>query len=120
MESVFLRYDRVRGQLFHVRGKQSTEIPLTSREYKLISYMIEQNRHAVNNPVFCTNEDLIEAVYAYPSMHRVKDQTVEPGLDDLRHLVHRLRRKLEVNPQKPQFLITHPGGYLLYIYPHAQ
>ena len=116
VESVSLRYDRVGGKLFRIRGKESKEILLTRLEYRLINHMMEQNRHAHDTPVFCTNEELLEAVYG----RGYREQTFEPGLDNLRHLVRGLRRKLEFDAQKPQFLITHPGqGYLLHTYPSS-
>lgn len=117
--SVSLKYDRARGTLFLLRGKQSEEISLTPHEFKIIDYMIERNGHARNAPVVCTNEELLMAAYGR-SFSSLEERLAHPK-DSLRHLIEGLRRKLEVNPQEPKFLVSHRRqGYILYTYPSSR
>ncbi len=111
-----LKWDRARGTLMRLQGKHSEDIKLTPREWKLIDYMLERNRHACNAPVLCTNDELLVAVYGEP-LEKIKGRLAQPK-DSLRHFVGGLRQKLEVNPGEPRFLVGHrEQGYILYTYP---
>ncbi|MBV9689270.1 MAG: winged helix-turn-helix domain-containing protein [Ktedonobacteraceae bacterium] len=110
-----LKWDRARAALWRLRGKQTEEIQLTTHEWKLIDYIFERNRCARNAPVLCTDEELLVTVYGEP-LEKIKERLAQPK-DSLRHLIEGLRRKLEVNPQEPRFLVGHRGqGYILYTY----
>lgn len=114
-----LKWDRARGALWRLRGKHAEEIPLTRHEWKLIDYMLERNRCARNAPVLCTNEELLEAAYGEP-FSSLAERLAQPE-GSLRQIITGLRRKLEVHPGEPKFLVGHRGqGYILYTYPPSR
>lgn len=76
----------------------SKELALTPTEYRLLVYMARNSRRAL------TRGQILEAVWGY-------DADVE---DDHTVTVHirRLREKIEVDPSRPELILTVPGiGY---------
>lgn len=75
------------------------EIRLTPLEYKILHYLM------VNRGRVLTNSAIVEHVWGFPGA----------GNEDLVKVhVHRLRQKLERDPQDPQYVRTVPGvGYML-------
>ncbi len=75
------------------------EIRLTPLEFKIIHYLM------VNRGRVLTNSAIVEHVWGFPG----------PGNEDLVKVhVHRLRQKLEHDPQNPEYVRTVPGvGYML-------
>ncbi len=85
-------------QTISVRG--SAAIRLTNLEYRLMQYLLVNAEHTVST------DRLTNHVWGYQ------------GLGDrqaLKQLVHRLRRKIEINPTEPQYIATVAGiGYVLH------
>ena len=79
------------------RGEE--EIRLTPLEYKILHYLM------VNRGRVLTNSAIVEHVWGFPGT----------GNEDLVKVhVHRLRQKLERDPQDPKYVRTVPGvGYML-------
>lgn len=79
------------------RGEE--EIRLTPLEFKILHYLM------LNRGRVLTNGAIVEQVWGFPGA----------GNEDLVKVhVHRLRQKLELDPQDPQFVRTVPGvGYML-------
>jgi DNA-binding response OmpR family regulator len=75
------------------------EIRLTPLEYKIIHYLM------VNRGRVLTNTAIVEHVWGFPG----------DGNEDLVKVhVHRVRQKLERDPQNPEYVKTVPGvGYML-------
>ena len=72
-------------------------IELTRREFELVKYMATQN-----DQVF-TRENLLENVWGYEYLGDVRTVDVT---------IRRLRTKLEINPNEPQYVLTKRGvGY---------
>jgi len=78
--------DLDRGQV-----ERSEEVSLTEREVRLIRYL------AARPPTPCSTEELLREVWGYHE--RVRSRAVAAVL-------HRLRRKLEVDPKHPSHLVT--------------
>jgi len=82
--------------LFEVR-RSGEIIELTRREFELVKYMATQN-----DQVF-SRENLLENVWGYEYLGDVRTVDVT---------IRRLRTKLEVNPNDPQYVLTKRGvGY---------
>jgi DNA-binding response OmpR family regulator len=79
------------------RGEE--EIRLTPLEFKILHYLM------VNRGRVLTNSAIVEHVWGFPGA----------GNEDLVKVhVHRLRQKLEHDPQNPEYVRTVPGvGYML-------
>ncbi len=75
------------------------EVRLTPLEYKIIHYLM------VNRGRVLTNTAIVEHVWGFPG----------DGNEDLVKVhVHRVRQKLERDPQNPEYVKTVPGvGYML-------
>ena len=75
------------------------EIKLTPLEFKILHYLI------LNRGRVLTNSGIVEHVWGFSG----------PGNEDLVKVhVHRLRQKLEPDPQNPEYVKTVPGvGYVL-------
>ncbi|HEX8556971.1 MAG TPA: winged helix-turn-helix domain-containing protein [Pyrinomonadaceae bacterium] len=101
-----LRYDWIQAKLFLVSGATRREITdLRPQEHKLVRYMDNRNRMNGQAPVMCSYEELIEAVWGRDS---AQTET------EIIHLVWELRRKIEPDPKRPQFLQNVPRlGYRL-------
>jgi DNA-binding response OmpR family regulator len=79
--------------------RSEEEIRLTPLEFKIIHYLM------VNRGRVLTNSAIVEHVWGFPGA----------GNEDLVKVhVHRLRQKLEHDPQNPEYVRTVPGvGYML-------
>ena len=79
--------------------REEEEIRLTPLEYKILHYLM------VNRGRVLTNSAIVEHVWGFPGA----------GNEDLVKVhVHRLRQKLERDPQEPRYVRTVPGvGYML-------
>lgn len=81
------------------------EISLTQIEFRMLYYLM----HHANVPV--AKEHLIEAVWGYANAEEVNFIEVA---------IRRLRQKIELNPSKPEYLVTVRGsGYQLNLNPRA-
>jgi DNA-binding response OmpR family regulator len=97
-----LEINRVQGRVT-VRGQ---EIQLTSTEYRLLAELAKQAGSVVDQ------EDLLERVWGtgYEGQNRL-----------LRQTIHRLRQKIEPDPQHPQYVHTRRGlGYFVSLPDHDQ
>lgn len=80
-------------------------VELTTNEYRLLQYMVRNPNRAIRT------EDLLHLVWGYGS----KDD-----LSVVRTTIHRLRHKIEKNPDAPKYVKTIFGlGYRLCIQPQA-
>ncbi|MCP4540023.1 MAG: response regulator transcription factor [Chloroflexi bacterium] len=88
--------DRSRGQV----RRGSEIINLTPIEFRLLVYLARHPKQALNR------EQILDAVWGYAS-HVENVSTVNV-------YIRRLRAKIELNPSRPQFILTVPGiGYRL-------
>jgi hypothetical protein len=103
----YLDYEWAQAKLFVYEKKQKKEIAgLTPQEHKLIRFMQQKNYNNRNNPVMCSFEDIMEAVWDERKSTRTKN--------DVNHLIAGLRKKVEVNPDEPKYIINVRGlGYRL-------
>jgi two-component system KDP operon response regulator KdpE len=82
---------------WHVVKRDDEEIKLTGREYKLLSYL------AANHGRVLTHQSILTHVWGPADA----DHT-----EYLRVYMRQLRKKLEVDPEHPQYILTEPGiGY---------
>ena len=79
------------GRLFN------TDVVFTRREMEILQYLNEHNDRPVNR------EELLHKVWGY-----AKDLDIETRTVDIH--IAKLRRKIERQPKKPQFLVTVRGG----------
>jgi hypothetical protein len=100
---VFLRYDKQQRALYRVVKGEEQLIPLSAQERNLVDFMLRQPGS------LCQHEELIAVVWG----------NEQPGTrDELRHLIHRLRDKIELLATRRCFLISHPPlGYSLHTHP---
>jgi two-component system KDP operon response regulator KdpE len=81
----------------HIVTRAGEEIKLTATEYKLLAYL------AANPGRVLTHESILTHVWGLTEADRV---------EYLRVYMRQLRKKLEDDPEQPQFLLTEPGvGY---------
>jgi two-component system KDP operon response regulator KdpE len=81
----------------HIVTRSNEEIRLTATEFKLLSYL------ASNADRVITHQVILTQVWGFSEMDRV---------EYLRVYIGQLRRKIEIDPNDPKFLITEPGiGY---------
>jgi two-component system KDP operon response regulator KdpE len=83
--------------VFHIVKRGDEEIKLTGREYKLLAYLASNHGRVLTHQSILTNvwgpEDADHTEY-------------------LRVYMRQLRKKLEVDPERPQYILTEPGiGY---------
>ncbi|MEX1071485.1 MAG: response regulator transcription factor [Anaerolineales bacterium] len=82
---------------WHIVSRDNKEVKLTATEYKLLAYL------ASNAGRVLTHQAILTHVWDPADADRV---------EYLRVYVRQLRKKLEVNPEKPAFIVTEPGvGY---------
>jgi len=82
---------------WHIIKRGEEEIKLTGREYKLLAYL------ASNHGRVLTHQSILTHVWGEADT----DHT-----EYLRVYMRQLRKKLEVDPERPQFILTEPGiGY---------
>lgn len=105
-----LEYDWLQAKLFRVDLSNQEEVcNLRPQEHKLIRYMDQRNRSNGNVAVMCSYDELIGAIWGDEPGHVEAEVT---------RLVWGLRKKIEPDPQNPQFLETvHGLGYRLYTEP---
>jgi len=82
---------------FHIVKLGEEEVKLTGREYKLLAYL------ASNHGRVLTHQSILTHVWGPEDA----DHT-----EYLRVYMRQLRKKLEVDPERPQYILTEPGiGY---------
>src|SRR5688572_8085066 len=82
---------------WHIVKRGDEEIKLTGREYKLLSYL------AANHGRVLTHQSILMHVWGPADA----DHT-----EYLRVYMRQLRKKLEADPERPQYILTEPGiGY---------
>jgi DNA-binding response OmpR family regulator len=87
-----------------VSVKGGAAIRLTNLEFRLMQYLLVNAEHTV------TTERLTSHVWGYQG---VGDRQA------LKQLIHRLRRKIEINPAEPQYIATVAGlGYIFHASPN--
>jgi DNA-binding response OmpR family regulator len=79
-------------------------IPLTGKEAEILKFLILSDGRPVARPI------LLREVWGYKEA--ASTHTVETH-------IHRLRRKLELNPRRPVLLVNASGGYRLNVTPPA-
>jgi two-component system, OmpR family, KDP operon response regulator KdpE len=82
---------------FHIVKRADEEVKLTGREYKLLAYL------ASNHGRVLTHQSILAHVWGPEDA----DHT-----EYLRVYMRQLRKKLEADPERPQYILTEPGiGY---------
>lgn len=82
---------------WHIVKQGEEEVKLTGTEYKLLAYL------AANHGRVLTHQSILTHVWGEADA----DHT-----EYLRVYMRQLRKKLEANPERPQFILTEPGiGY---------
>jgi two-component system KDP operon response regulator KdpE len=80
----------------HVVSRGDEEVKLTATEFKMLAYL------AANAGRVLTHRNILEHVWGWDS----------DNVEYLRVYILQLRKKLEVDPRHPRFLLTEPGiGY---------
>jgi len=83
--------------VWHLVKRDGIEVKLTATEYKLLSYL------ASNHGRVLTHQSILSHVW---------DPADADHTEYLRVYMRQLRKKLEENPERPQYVITEPGiGY---------
>jgi DNA-binding response OmpR family regulator len=83
----------------HRAERNGRDLRLTHREYEVLQYLAERRGHVV------TREELLRGVWGYREVPLTR--TVD-------NFIARLRRKVELDPHNPRFILTaHGGGYSL-------
>lgn len=101
-----LRYDEQQQALYRVVKGEERLIPLSSQERDLVAFMFKRPGS------LCHHEELIAAVWGHEQ---------SGTRDELRHLIGRLRRKIEPSGARRHFLISHaPLGYSLHTRPASE
>jgi DNA-binding winged helix-turn-helix (wHTH) protein len=104
--SFHLEYELNSHRLFSIAGKEPKRIHLSPQEDRLIRYMMECNGK-YNTPLLIPISELMKAIWGMNA-----EQDHDP--QELHKLISRLRSKIEVDPEKPQFLVNERGiGYYL-------
>ncbi len=81
----------------HLVSRENDEVHLTATEFKLLAYL------AANADRVLTHQTILTHVW---------DSADADHVEYLRVYIAGLRRKLEVNPDEPQYILTEPGiGY---------
>lgn len=81
----------------HIVTRGGEEVKLTATEFKLLAYL------ATNAGRVLTHQAILSHVW---------DPAEADHIEYLRVYVRQLRKKLEANPEQPEFLLTEPGvGY---------
>jgi two-component system, OmpR family, KDP operon response regulator KdpE len=82
---------------FHIVKLGDEEVKLTGREYKLLAYL------ASNHGRVLTHQSILTQVWGAEDANHT---------EYLRVYMRQLRKKLEVDPERPQYILTEPGiGY---------
>lgn len=81
----------------HIVTRDGAEVKLTATEFKLLAYL------AANTGRVLTHHSILTNVW---------DPAEADHIEYLRVYMRQLRKKLEADPERPQFLLTEPGiGY---------
>ncbi len=81
----------------HIVTRSGEEIRLTATEFKLLAYL------SANADRVITHQGLLAHVWGFAEMDHV---------EYLRVYIGQLRKKIEINPDEPQIILTEPGvGY---------
>jgi two-component system KDP operon response regulator KdpE len=81
----------------HIVTRDGAEVKLTATEFKLLAYL------AANTGRVLTHQSILTNVW---------DAAEADHIEYLRVYMRQLRKKLEVDPERPQYLLTEPGvGY---------
>ncbi|MCV3215666.1 FHA domain-containing protein [Plectonema radiosum NIES-515] len=91
----YLAYSFSQKKLWRMNGT-TEEIKLRRQVLKLIDCMAQKNKANNNQPVVCSSEDLIKAIF---------NDGFERN-NDLIHLVWEFRKKVESDSGEPEFIIT--------------
>jgi two-component system, OmpR family, KDP operon response regulator KdpE len=82
---------------WHIVKRSDEEIKLTATEYKLLAYL------AANHGRVLTHQSILTNVW---------DPADANHTEYLRVYMRQLRKKIEIDPERPQYIITEPGiGY---------
>ena len=81
-----LRYDVQAAQLVLVEGGREHALPIRAQAHRLVRHMVDRNAAADGQPVLCTHDELMQAVWGDEPMHT---------REELAKLVWELRKKLE-------------------------
>lgn len=82
---------------WHIVKRDDEEIKLTATEYKLLAYL------AANHGRVLTHQSILTNVW---------DPADANHTEYLRVYMRQLRKKIEVDPERPQYIVTEPGiGY---------
>jgi pSer/pThr/pTyr-binding forkhead associated (FHA) protein len=101
-----VEYSLSRQQLFLVTP-QKAEVKLSPLERKLIDYMARRNWDNKNQPIVCNYQELIAALW---------EDSFGKTNNDVNGLALSIRKKIEQDSSKPEFLKTVKGaGYLFEI-----
>jgi DNA-binding response OmpR family regulator len=90
-----IRVDRAE----HAVWIDSRRVPLRGQSYEFLVYLYE---HANR---LCVRRELVERV-----LREVYDEKDDSQINRLNMAIHRLREKIEDNPDEPKLLMTEPGG----------
>ncbi len=81
----------------HIVTREGAEVKLTATEFKLLAYL------AANTGRVLTHQSILTNVW---------EEAEADHIEYLRVYMRQLRKKLEVDPDNPQYLLTEPGvGY---------
>ena len=82
---------------WHIVKREEEEVKLTGTEYKLLAYL------AANHGRVLTHQSILTHVWGEEDANHT---------EYLRVYMRQLRKKLEADPERPQFILTEPGiGY---------
>jgi two-component system KDP operon response regulator KdpE len=82
---------------WHLVTREGEEVKLTATEYKLLAYLASNAGRVLTHQAILTN---------------VWDPADADHVEYLRVYIRQLRKKLETDPEKPEFIVTEPGiGY---------
>lgn len=100
-----LGYSLSKEKLFNLTSDNKEEIKLSPKQRKFIHYMVFQNQQNNNQPIVCSYEEIIKAIWEDTFNHSKNDVTL---------LAWHIRQRIEADSGEPQFLHTVPGrGFLL-------
>jgi two-component system KDP operon response regulator KdpE len=82
---------------WHIVKRDEQEVKLTGTEYKLLAYL------AANHGGVLTHQSILTHIWGSEDADHI---------EYLRVHMRQLRKKLEVDPERPQYILTEPGiGY---------
>ncbi len=100
-----LEYSLSQEKLFRKTSRNREEIKLTPQERRLIHHMAECNYQNQHQPVMCSYEELLQAIWLEKFGHTNAE---------VNRLIWSIRNKIEADSGEPKFLQTVKGsGYIL-------